>query len=109
MISRYKSKASVRDLCKWADVPVSSFYYKDHPGPRGMTPSTHTRCGQTLVSNDAVLDQIRSILSTDYCVYGYMAMMDIPLKQTPLLRLKLCIVRNSDLYICADNSNLKSQ
>lgn len=75
MIIRYKARTSVENLCKWAEVAKSSQYYKAHPSPRGMKPSTHTPIGKCgMVENTLVVDQIRAILSMDYCVYGYAKM-----------------------------------
>jgi putative transposase len=64
----------MEELSKWADVPKSSFYYKDHPGPRGMKASTHTPKGKCLVENTEVVEDIRRVLGRDYCVYGYQIM-----------------------------------
>lgn len=75
MITRYKNRAGVDLLCKWADVAKSSLYYRMHPGSRGMKPSTHTPIGNgAMVENSLVVDQIRAILCMDYCVYGYKKM-----------------------------------
>lgn len=74
MIEAFRQKAAVQDLCKWATVARSSVHYQAHPGPRGMSASTHTPIGDGLVSNDLVVDQIRAVLAMDYCVYGYGAM-----------------------------------
>lgn len=74
MIGQYKNIARVNTLCEWAGVAKSSFHYTAHPGARGMKPSTHTPFGDTLVENDLVVEQIRSILGMDYCVYGYQMM-----------------------------------
>lgn len=75
MIVQYKSKAGVDDLCQWAAVARSSLYYQAHPGLRGIKPSTHTMIGGCgLVENSLVVDQMRAILSMDYCVYGYRKM-----------------------------------
>ncbi|MCO5286978.1 MAG: IS3 family transposase [Chitinophagaceae bacterium] len=72
---RYKDKASIDILCRWTDVAKSSLYYHAHPGPRGMKASTYTIIGDCgLVPNSLVTDQIRAILSMDYCVYGYRKM-----------------------------------
>jgi len=72
---RYKDKVSIDRLCQWADVAKSSLYYHAHPGSRGMKASTHTVIGNSgLVENSLVTDQIRAILSMDYCVYGYRKM-----------------------------------
>jgi len=68
---QFSQKATVQELCRWAEVPRSSFHYKAHPGPRGMKPSTHTLTGSGLVENHLVVEQIRAILHMDYCVYGY--------------------------------------
>ena len=70
----YKDRTTDQKLCQWADIANSSFYYKAHPGPRGMKPSTHTIIGDGCVENADVVDQIRVVLSLDYCVYGYQAM-----------------------------------
>ncbi|GAB3023812.1 hypothetical protein GCM10027051_30490 [Niabella terrae] len=75
MISEYKGKTGIEDLCKWSGVTRSSLYYQAHPGPRGIGPSTHTLIGHCgLVENSLVVDQMRAILSMDYCVYGYRKM-----------------------------------
>jgi transposase InsO family protein len=70
-MAQFSQKATVQELCRWAEVPRSSFHYKSHPGPRGMKPSTHTLTGSGLVENHLVVEQIRAILQMDYCVYGY--------------------------------------
>lgn len=74
MIVKYQQQAAVKELCKWASVSKSSFHYKAHPGPRGMKASTHTPIGGGLVENAHVVDQIRAVLTMDYCTYGYQAM-----------------------------------
>lgn len=74
MIIGFKDRAAVEELCKWADVAKSSFHYKAHPGDRGMKASTHTPIGDGLVENQLVVDQMRAILTMDYCVYGYQMM-----------------------------------
>lgn len=74
MITDFKDRADVEELCQWADVAKSSFHYKAHPGERGMKPSTHTPIGDGLVENELVVDQMRAILAMDFCVYGYQMM-----------------------------------
>ena len=71
---KFKDRASAKEICKWAEIPRSSFNYKAHPGPRGMKASTHTPIGDGLVENSLVVEQIRAILQLDYCVYGYHVM-----------------------------------
>ena len=75
MIMRYKDKISIGMLCRWADVAKSSLYYQAHPGYRGMKASTHTVIGNCgFVENSLVVEQIRAVLSMDYCIYGYRKM-----------------------------------
>lgn len=74
MIVKFQGRVSTEDLCKWASVAKSSYYYRTHPGPRGMKASTYTPIGDGCVENDDVVDQIRAILTMDYCAYGYQAM-----------------------------------
>lgn len=71
---KFKGQGGVKQICKWAEVHPSSFYYKAHPGERGMKASTHTPIGDGLVENSLVVEQIRTILGLDYCVYGYQMM-----------------------------------
>lgn len=73
---KYKSQASVEELCKWANVAKSSFHYRAHPGPRGMRASTHTRRRDSLVVNEEVVEEILRVLGQEYCVYGYHVMTD---------------------------------
>lgn len=68
---KYRQRASAEELCEWADIAKSSFYYKSRSGKRGIKPSTHTLFGDGVVENSLVVEQIRSILGRDYCIYGY--------------------------------------
>ncbi|HEY8349992.1 MAG TPA: IS3 family transposase [Clostridia bacterium] len=78
MIAQYRSKVNVDKLCQWAGVAKSSLYYQQHAGPRGIKPSTHTIVGGIgLVENSLVVEQMRAVLSTDYCVYGYRKMTEV--------------------------------
>jgi putative transposase len=67
-------KGDIEEFCRWAQIPRSSFYYKNHPGERGMKPSNHTRKGTSLVDNQEVVEDIRIVLGQPYCVYGYQMM-----------------------------------
>lgn len=72
MVVKFEDRATHQQLCKWAEIAKSSFHYKAHPGPRGIRASTHTMIANMgLVENSVVTDQIRAVLSMDYCVYGY--------------------------------------
>lgn len=69
---RYKERISVDKLCKWAELAKSSLYYRVQLGQRGIMPSTHTIIGNNaLVENNLVVDQIRAVLTMNYCIYGY--------------------------------------
>jgi len=71
---KFKGSGRIKELCKWAAVAKSSFYYKPQLGQRGARASTHTPIGDGLVENELVVEQIRAILCLDYCVYGYQIM-----------------------------------
>jgi hypothetical protein len=61
-MSRFRHRAAVTDLCKWAEVNKSSFHYQAHPGKRGMKASTHTPESNAIVPNGDVVEKIRSVL-----------------------------------------------
>ncbi|MFN8414806.1 MAG: IS3 family transposase [Cytophagaceae bacterium] len=58
-------------IMHWLLLSKSTYYYKPSNGQRGRKPSTHTSFKGDLVSNDVVVDSIRSIISTPYNTYGY--------------------------------------
>lgn len=76
MVKRYSDRASVRVVSTWLRLPASTFYYKPHPGPRGKIASTHTLYNGELISNEAVLDQIKKLISGPYNAYGYQSVTD---------------------------------
>jgi len=76
MITRFRKRARLEELCEWADVAKSSYHYAAHPGERGMKASTHTQKKDELVPNCEVVEEIRRVLGQDYCVYGYGVMTD---------------------------------
>lgn len=67
----YRNQVPVYQLSGWLNFPRSSFYYQPHPGPRGIKPSTTTLCMGEVVSNEEVVEKIKSILSGPYTAYGY--------------------------------------
>lgn len=73
---KFRDRVPVKEICKWAEIPRSSFHYKAHPGQRGMKASTHTPKEERMVENTEVVEEIRQILGQDYCVYGYHVMTD---------------------------------
>lgn len=70
-MKQYQATVSVSALSELLKFPRSSYYYKPHPGPRGIKPSTTTLCKGEAVSNEVVVEKIRSILSGPYTAYGY--------------------------------------
>lgn len=59
-------------MVRWLSLPRSSYYYRPHPGPRGMKPSTHTLFQGALVPNEQVIMAIKDYLvSEPYSAYGY--------------------------------------
>jgi putative transposase len=76
MVKRFCDRAPVRLVTRWLGLPRSSYYYKAHPGTRGKTPSTHTLWKGELVSNDAVVEQIKGLISGPYNAYGYQSVND---------------------------------
>ena|SRR5688572_19113597 len=70
-MKQYRQRIPVSSLSAWMNYPRSSFYYKPHPGPRGIKPSTTTLCKGEVVSNETVIEKIKSILSGPYTTYGY--------------------------------------
>lgn len=71
---RFKGSGQIKEICKWADVAKSSFYYKVRSSMRGARASTHTLIADGIVENCMVVEQIRAILNMDYCAYGYQIM-----------------------------------
>ena len=66
LTKRFSDRAPLQLLMGWMRLPRSTFYYKPHTGMRGMRPSTHTLHQGALVPNDAVVEQIRTLVSGPY-------------------------------------------
>ncbi len=72
IINQYKEKTSVIALTSWVDYPRSSWYYKPTRRRRGISPGTHSqKTDGTKVPNQAVLEDIKKVLSGDLGYYGY--------------------------------------
>lgn len=70
--SNYQSFAPVSHLLSWVDIPKSSFYYKATEGKRGAKPSiSTTKQDGSVVNNLVVIEDIKEILSQEFCCYGY--------------------------------------
>lgn len=90
----------VKELVQWVNLPRSSYYYRPHPGPRGMKPSTHTLFHGSLVSNEQVVCAIKDyLLSEPYSAYGYDMVTDE-------LRLKGFLINKKKTYRLMDENNL---
>lgn len=76
MVKRFSDRAPVRLVSSWLTLSASTFYYKAHPGPRGKRASTHTQFKGALVSNEEVIEEIKTIISGPYNAYGYQSVTD---------------------------------
>lgn len=71
-MKNYVHTVRVRDLCTWVSLAPSTFYYQPREGKRGAKPSTHTfKTDGTMVSNECVVEDIKTALSREFCCYGY--------------------------------------
>lgn len=72
IVSNYQTSAPTTDLLSWVDIPKSSFYYKSSDGKRGVRPSVFTiKQDGSSVENIVVIEEIKDILSQEFCCYGY--------------------------------------
>ena len=76
LTKRFSDRAPVQLLSSWLQLPRSTFYYKAHPGQRGMKPSTHTLHNGSRVSNEEVVEKIKELISGPYNAYGYQSIHD---------------------------------
>lgn len=72
IVSQFKHLAPSSTLLSWIDMPGSVYYYKSRNGKRGAKPSTHTfKLDGSMVENQVVVEEIKDILSQEFCCYGY--------------------------------------
>lgn len=72
VVSQYKSLGSVDELCRWANLSRSVYYYHPNQGRKGRKPSVNTmKRDGTLVENVQVVKEIRVILGGEFVCYGY--------------------------------------
>lgn len=76
MVQRYSDRVPVRLVTGWLRLSSSTYYYKQHSGPRGKTPSSHTLYNGELVGNDHVIERIKTLISGPYNAYGYQSVTD---------------------------------
>jgi len=100
MVKTYQQKMPVNELCRWMLLPRSNFYYHPSDGKRGFAPSAVTgkRDGSS-VSNQAVIDEIKQILSAEFVCYGYR-------KVTVELKSRDFIINHKKVYRLMDEGNL---
>lgn len=100
LIDQYKAQAPVEDLCRWTRLAKSHYYYKPTQGVKGIRPSTHTpRQDGTLVPNEQVGEEIKTILSGEFVCYGYH-------KVTHELRHRGYVINPKKVYRLMDQQNL---
>ncbi len=98
--SNYQSFAPVSHLLSWVDIPKSSFYYKATEGKRGAKPSiSTTKQDGSVVNNLVVIEDIKEILSQEFCCYGYHNVTDE-------LRALDYIINDKKVYRLMDEQNL---
>lgn len=72
IVSQFKHLVPSSTLLSWINMPGSVYYYKNKDGKRGAKPSTHTfKLDGPMVENQAVVEEIKGILSQEFCCYGY--------------------------------------
>ena len=72
IVHSHESITTLENLLSWVDVSKSSFYYKSSDGKRGTKPSVCTfRQDGTQVDDTLVIEEIKGILSQEFCCYGY--------------------------------------
>lgn len=72
IVQQYKKILPASTLLSWVDLAKSVYYYKNSDGKRGAKPSTHTlKLDGSRVENQVIIEQIKDILSQEFCCYGY--------------------------------------
>ena len=100
MVKRFSDKVEVMDLCIWACIPRSVYYYRNTDGKPGIKPSTHTfTMDGGRVENTKVLEDIQNILKQEFVSYGY----DLVNEE---LRSMRYIINPKKTYRLMDDNNL---
>lgn len=72
IVSSFRHMAPASTLLSWVNLSGSVYYYKNKEGKRGVKPSTHTfKLDGSMVENQVVIEEIKDILSQEFCCYGY--------------------------------------
>jgi putative transposase len=100
VVKKFQHKKTTGQLCKWVDLAPSNYYYKPSAGTKGFKPSVTTaRKDGSCVSNDAVIEEIKSILSGEFVCYGYR-------KVTVQLKNLEYIINHKKVYRLMDENEL---
>jgi putative transposase len=100
MVNQYQQHLSVKCLCQWIELPLSSFHYKPLEGKSGAKPSTYTKMQNgTVVVNEEVIDSIKKLLSEEFVCYGYK-------KVAASLKQLNYLINDKKVYRLMDQSNL---
>lgn len=99
-MNQFIDKTSTTELCKWMELSKSVYYYKHKDGKPGAKPSTHTfKLDGTMVSNETVITDIKSVLNQEFVCYGYENV-------TGELRDMQYIINEKKVYRIMDENNL---
>lgn len=71
-MTNYRHLIPARTLLSWVNLSGSVYYYRNKEGKRGVKPSTHTfKLDGSMVENQVIIEEIKDILSQEFCCYGY--------------------------------------
>jgi transposase InsO family protein len=100
MVKKFQHTDTIGQLCKWVDLAPGNYYYKPSGGKKGFKPTVTTgKKDGSCVSNDAVIEEIKSILSGEFVCYGYQ-------KVTVQLKNLDYIINHKKVYRLMDENNL---
>ena len=100
MVHQYQHQVSVRSLCRWIELPNSSFHYKSLLGKPGAKPSIYTKMKDgTVVVNETVVTAIKELLNEEFVCYGYQ-------KITASLKQLSYIINGKKVYRLMDENKL---
>lgn len=100
MVNQYQQFVSIKNLCQWVQLPLSSFHYKPLLGKVGAKPSLCTKMQDgAAVVNEEVITSIKKLLSEEFVCYGYK-------KVTASLKKLSYIINGKKVYRLMNENNL---
>ncbi len=100
MVNQYQQLVNINILCKWLQLPKSSYHYKPLLGKPGAKPSSCTKMQNgSVVLNEEVIASIKKLLSEDFVCYGYK-------KVAASLKNLNYIINGKKVYRLMDENNL---